>query len=742
LGWGVVGTVSGCGVARFLRLARTAVLLALFATSLLVMAASASADECPNEALRKEQGSKLSDCRAYELVSPVNKNGGSVIGDTTRTRAAAGESASSPMAATFSSLENFSDVRGGGAATDYLSVRTGRAGTSGWETHATIPPQEPLTLIGAFTGGEPLYIGDLSADLSRGVLKAWSPVTNDPKVKDVRNLYVREDLREPGRSSNYQLLTPCPACASPLPPFAAFQVPALAGASADFDHVIFESALALTPDATGSTNLYEWDHGTLRLAGVLPDVACGSPVCAAASSIAGTGASFSHYTAHTISADGSRIIFTDNSSTGDGSGVLYMRIDHTTTQQINASEKSIPDAPQPATFQAASADGKRVFFITAEQLTSDDQNNVPDLYMYDSDGSPGARLTRLSTSDIPGNFGNVVKGVVGASDDGHYVYFIATGQLIAGKPDLALNHGLYLWHDGQLAYVGELAEDQLDELRDLSSNWGLFPSNVRVTPDGRHVLFAAHSGVGLLSAHGGVDYDQGVNNCQIGHGCTEFYVYSADTNALACATCDMRLAAATADAMIAARVDNGGATTTFHTNRAISDDGRFVFFSTAEALVPGDTNGKIDAYEYDVATKKQYLLSSGTSTTDSYFMDASGTGDDAFFVTRERLVGWDGDSSADLYDARVRGGFPEPSQAPPCVGDACHGATSAPPSEVSPASSTSVGGGNVRGIVTKSKPKPLHCKRGYVKQRVKGKVKCVKRPKRHPARHTRTRRGH
>ena len=45
------------------------------------------------------------------------------------------------------------------------------------------------------------------------------------------------------------------------------------------------------------------------------------------------------------------------------------------------------------------------------------------------------------------------------------------------------------------------------------------------------------------------------------------------------------------------------------------------------------------------------------------FLDASASGDDVFFATRERLAPTDTDELVDVYDARVDGGFPAPTAA-------------------------------------------------------------------------------
>jgi hypothetical protein len=692
------------------------VLIAVAALAALVVSGSVPAgalagEGCPNDALREEQGSTpLPDCRAYELVSPPEKNGGDVLPDAQRTRAAADGSALG-----FATLTGFGDEQGAGASTDYLSVRTGTVGTSGWSTHAITPPQAPLTFLAASRGFEPAYWGEFSDDLSRGVLRSWSPVTTDADVANAQNWYVRYDLRTPGPGS-YQLLTACPGCNAPLSP-AFSQTTYLAGASADFEHVIFESSYALTGDATpGGPNLYEWDHGTVRLAGILPDSACGSPPCAASQSQAGQGALVGQVqTPHTISADGSRIFFTVPEAScsginGNDCGELYMRVDHATTVQLNVSEKTNgagpggtdENGPQPATYQDASVDGSRVFFTTLEALTNDAPvSGDRKLYQYSvvPDGQ-GHHLTFVSADHEPadGTSGDDVKGAMGVSADGETVYFTTSfGQLVAGETTTivpGLDDKIYRWHDGTTSYVGELSSEGENENLNLNAGWGLNPRRARVTPDGRTLLFSSTNGAGFAPSY---DHGSCPENGSVGNTCHELYVYRADAEPhVVCASCNPSGAPATADATDSFRTSTGDATTSTHLNHALSGDGRRVFFSTREALVPQDTNGKSDAYEYDVPSGTVHLLSTGKDSSDSFFMDASRNGDDAFVLTRQRLVGWDIDGSYDVYDVRVGGGLPQPSLSS-CAGEACQGGLPAPPALVGVGSFSFAGAGNLGG---------------------------------------------
>jgi hypothetical protein len=711
--------------------------------------------------------SPLPDGRGYELVSPPDKNGGDVMAYSSRTRVEAGEAPGLPMAATFASLAAFGDAQGTGVATDYMSVRTAEAGTRGWRTHALSPLQQPVNFLAQVAAGvgDPLFVGDFSPELTHAAYRSWSPLTDAPNVKDAPNLYVREDLRSSG-SGAYQLASDAFA-----PLGVSLAKPWFAGASQDFSHVIFESDASLTPevppcstDLSGGgcpEHLYESIDGTVYLAGILPD---GS---AAAVSLAGQGASSALFTPHVISADGSKVFFTDPTSGSSGrDGALYMRVDTGTpgaaTVQLNASEKtngSGPgntdvNGPQPALFWDASVSGSRVFFVSAEALTNDaPEDGAGKLYVYDTTKPAGdANLTLVSVDHQPSDGAGVGAGgnagVIGTSADGHYVYFIAVGQLVAGAPVLGTGRGLYVWHDesgtAQTDYIGQITDSGTDFGFDLPGSYALGGAmNGRVTPDGLHLLFSANSGVGLLSADGGTDYDQqsgctDTPNFDGFPGCNELYVYSVhaerDGHHLHCASCRPDGTPATTDAATMVSVGTGATQIVGHISHALSDDGRWVFFDTAEALVPQDTNGKQDAYEYDTTTQTVHLLSSGKDAADSHFMDASADGRDAFIVTRQRLVGWDQDGNYDLYDVRVGGGFPDPVPAPvPCAGDTCQGASPAAPAGSTVGSLTFRGRGNVPAVRAR-RHRALRCRRGFVRKRVHRRLRCVKRRRHRAAR--------
>jgi hypothetical protein len=695
--------------------------LAVLCALALVIPTSAAAEPCPNEAIRVEQHSTaLPDCRAYEQVSPADKGGGGVIGDPSLVRpSVAGD------AVGFSSLTPFGDALGSGIAAEFISQRTAQPETSGWSTHAIMPqlnPNGPATLQ-----RDTRYEADFSADLSKGVLRTYTPLTNDPNVSNVVNLYLRQDALVPGPGT-YNLLSACPACSAPLTAPHGLYSTVVAAETPDLSHIVFEATAKLTADAPdegfrchllgdiGCTpNLYEWGQGTLRFVGILPD---GS---AAPISVAGDGVSSGLYTINTISPDGSKIFFTDTSA-GDHltTGNLYMRVHHASTVQLNASERTDcaeektpctgalePDpagSPQPARFMAISADGSRVFFRTNEQLTDTPGS---DLYVYDTTlpASDPHKLAHVYVDQQPDDETDGTQGVMGLSSDGSYAYFTVKNAILPGQPvEFARDkeeYGVYGWHNGEVRFIGSIDTESATTHDLMNASWSQGPRlGTRVPPDGRTLLFQSRSGDGLTH------YNHGSSCGSVGEApCEELYRYRWDTGLLTCVTCNPSGALATSDATFTGHAGAGGSQGSSHVTHPLSDDGDHVFFETGERLLPEqDVNGNhSDVYEWTAAdtpgctgTTPGFrislqgclaLITPGSSGEDAHFMDATANGRDVFFTTNQRLSGWDPDDAADLYDARIGGGFPEPPPAPvACSGEACQGANGAAPGAPTPAS--------------------------------------------------------
>ena len=170
-------------------------------------------------------------------------------------------------------------------------------------------------------------------------------------------------------------------------------------------------------------------------------------------------------------------------------------------------------------------------------------------------------------------------------------------------------------------------------------------------------------------------------------------------------------------------------------SRNLSADGDRVFFETAEALVASDTNGEEgcpvlglyrvpacqDVYEWEAKGEGSceseaqnggclYLISSGKSADPSYLADASASGNDVFFFTRERLTDTDIDSFLDVYDARVGrwSCLAKPVPPPPCEGEACRGSGAPSPPVGSPTTPLFSGPGNPKPHHKKSKARKHH----------------------------------
>ncbi len=362
---------------------------------------------------------------------------------------------------------------------------------------------------------------------------------------------------------------------------------AYAGASADADEQLFQVDDALTENASEITeprregNLYVSADGHLSLVNVFPDgsseprVTFGAPAGRADPYEEGE---FDY--SHVISADGSRVFWTDT-ATND----LYMREDPT------SSDAKTVEIAAGGRFWTASVDGSRVFYTDGG------------LYEYEVEDG---RTTDLTP-------GVEVVGVVGASEDGESLYYIDSSG------------NLYLWHAGISTLVAANLSSQDsgnehepippyyyegDHLGDWAGEIGLRTSEV--TPGGEAVVFMSNRSLPV------VGYPHGYPN----EGLEEVYVYEAEGGGLFCVSCSRSGEAPplTGEDGAAAFLPVSWMKT--EQPQVISDDGSRVFFDSWEPLVSQDTNGKLDVYEWErdgaggcrESDGCVYLLSGGTSS--------------------------------------------------------------------------------------------------------------------------------
>ncbi len=596
----------------------------------------------------------LPDGRAYELVSPIEKTGGGVFPLGTLTRS---EQYGQPMQASADGNavvyegEPFYQPRLGNID-QYLSRRTGDT----WVTTNMTPADK----------GRDTYAA-MSPDLSRGIFYAnFQPAAGVPA--GFENIYLTQDeIFQP-------LITALPPNRGPRQfrtvyhngPQPELQELLFDGANsgtpsaAPFTHLLFEANDSLAANAKDGgelqNNLYESFDGRLRAVNVLPGQTISEPNATFGVDYNDAyGNPYFPNLNHVISDDGARIFWTD-----ENNGNLYLRENGETTVQVDEAVGGH------GAFQTASTDGSRVFFTKEEHL-----------YEYD--------VPDRTTTDIAGG----VLGILGASDDGTYLYFTSTSALTvaatAGQPNL------YLSRAGTLTFLATLtaADNKTPShtgsggQEHLGDWWQTFAGRTaEVSPSGRYLAFTARQSLtGYNNTLVGADHSCGAvefTSCA-----AEAFLYDAATQTLACASCNSDGTPPTADTVLPSPV-NGT-----YQQRYLDDAGRF-FFTTADAVLPQDTNGLLDVYEYEDGNV--YLISPGTQATEAVFADASTTGNDVFFTTRQQLVGKDRDQIIDLYDARV-GGHPEEAPLAPCAGEQCRTLAS-PPAFGAPASTGYLGAGN------------------------------------------------
>jgi hypothetical protein len=616
-----------------------------------------------------EAQSGLPDDRGYEMVTPPHNEGielyaphgagieegngieGSVIGTYRPIRGAADGNAITYVG---EPTAEGNGSQGGGEGNEFMAVRT----PSGWVQHDIQPPGVTTATFAGF-----------SANLSRSVL-----ASNEPMAAGVPDKYEVLYTRDSADGSLHPFFTTTPPNRKPNSSGALRRF--YAGESESSGRQFFEENDALTPNAVdggeGEENLYESVEGQLRLVNVLPDgstepnASFGTPPTKQAES-----------EAHAISADGSRVFWTDLNT-----GALYVRENQSITVLV----------AEQAKFLTASVDGSRVLYDKGGDLYEDDLS------------------TGITTDLVPGA---EVLGIAGTSEDASYVYFVAEGDLAPGATTGEPN--LYLHHDATVTFIATL----LPEFEDFYgrffgsgavSDWR--PSIGRrlsqANSDGHDLVFVTRAKL--------TGYD---NSVKVEVPSDEVYLYDSDTSTISCVSCipsgQHPLSERGGYLPLSGEVGS-------YQLRLLSEDGGRVFFQTSEPLVAQDVNGRRDVYEWErdgegsceLSAGCLYLLSGGSSQAGSYILDASANGSDVFFMTRAKLIEKDQNELFDVYDARV--GAEEPPVPPQCTGTGCQGIPESPPIFATPSSVTFSGVGNFP-VPSKTVAKP----KAKSKKKAKGK---------------------
>jgi hypothetical protein len=780
--------MSGLTHARGLVLAIVVSLCSLGAGGLFG-ASVALAESCPNEASRQGPSVSLPQCRVYEQVTPVDKGdavdlfGSSGFFPNNFSHAYVAEDGDAILLDTDASFPPEPATPSAEPSTLSAAYVFSR-GVDGWGMSTVEAPVD-----------EPQLVEDEvfdPADLSKLGFHSDSGTDSDLAAGAASSFQITNLLGPPGgpyaelhRLSGFAALSE-------------EEELKMVGGSEDLSKVVLESkGHSLASEAEGqdpgSSALYESAGGgecgsmgsscklvNLNSEGKLLS-SCGAQL----------GQANTHYGgAHSaVSSDGSKIFFTapmpeDNYEGFNIEGEpgcwvpgkenppqLYMREDGARTVEISAPEQGVkvgtPENPTlPAVFVGASSDGSKVFFMTRTELTKNAVGHTPELYEYETESG---KLTLISGGEAGTSEGDV--DFVGAvSSDGSAVYFSAFGKLApeaaaltrAGTSFLSpVNLYRYDTLTGVTTYItavnvddyplpttGYLGSWYTKEFEEGLGEEGLGSGGAELeglaydkewytTGNGEYLVFGT---IRSLTGFDNTEAPGQPRKCQSNYPeksfepeqCLELYRYDAQAAehkepSIVCVSC---AGGAPVDEALFARTTlqspAGGPP------RPISENGQDVFFDTASALVPQAVPGKVHVYEWHDGAIS--MISPPNDTGNAFFLGSGAEGTDVFFTTHAQLAPSDTDESADVYDARVDGGFQglAPLQ---CTGTGCQGVPGAPPIFATPASVTFAGVGNFPASqaatkpAPKPKPKPKKC-RGDGSRRGEKHGRCAKVKKR------------
>lgn len=614
---------------------------------------------CPNEALRAGAAAHLTECRAYELVTPM--------GSDADIRFVGGPVTPDGNAVCFQTEDQLLDADPNGIKTADQGFCSWRD-ASGWETKWVTGPDSPNP--GAYTMGANVY--HLSPDGQRAIFVTDGVLFGNDYIP-------APDASHGGHMSAYMWeggqttwLSPAgpgvgdpPVYTGDLDTFG-FQRRPLA-TSEDLTRGIFQSERQILPaDENNKPDLYEWFPGGLRL------VSSDSSGKAAGGTISLQDTFFDEHgefpgntfqimaPTGTMAADGSRIFFEHGGAplAGDATEApegtdpeintasiqiqsVYMREGDEITL-ISPRRGSGPDVS--VWFVGADVEGEVAYLESSQQLTAEAKEPGRAIYRYDV----ATDQLELVATELGG-----VKALSVSRDGSTVVY------------RERLSSDLVVDRDGVKATVGTFTAEDIESEQGAGS-----PREdqrmMRVSPDGRVIVFAAAGEFG-------------------GYGPGPVQVYRWETGEGLERISALEGSEPVEKASIGAYNTVIGPRSDFfhnHSNRAnsgrvMSDDGSRVYFETPEALVNRDVNGVTDVYEWH--NGEISLISTGTGAPALYH-GSSADGRTVFISTFDRLLPeWDRNAKRDLYAVTPDGGFAPPPPPPSCQGEGCQPTQQQPP---------------------------------------------------------------
>jgi hypothetical protein len=571
----------------------------------------------------------------YEQVSPFNKGGGTVTAGDTYTAAPDGESILYSAAGSFAEVPSQSLP----AYTRYFAER----GSDRWVNRATDPPYDMPSTGNEFGAQLAIMMTVRSSVNQRYSVVASARALTPGATEGGSNLYMRDN-----RTGELILMVTDPSYALFRLAITVQGQTKYAWVAPDGKAALFYALVELEGQPPCMQQWTEQDG----LECVAEDTSLESV------DMGETG------TREPLPADDalSRLYL----NTASGSPV-YLRENGTLTpisvSQVSGDEGRVANAQ----VNAVSAGGRYAFFTTTEGPLTDDTPAVSAfhfVYRYDSSDDS------LDYVGAGGEFGGIPQAIQ-ASSDGSTLAFRSPGALTPGSEEApAKSTNLYLWRNGQLRLIFKT-----DAGSDLGG--GLAKAQAGLSRDGSYLYFTDNS-ASLASKYGTETTSLICAEPKapaVALPCDQAYVYDADAGSglgtLDCVSCvEGAVSGSSGDPGTG---NSGYARYSNHAPQNVSIDGG-VFFTTFEAFDPNDKNGLADVYEWRGGEHR--LVSTAREGKTARFVDASEDGKTIFFTSTDAIVPQDSDRVLDLYMTREGAGFPytPPPVTPPCLAlESCHG---------------------------------------------------------------------